>query len=168
MRNTFLTDLESDRVQLRPCVAADHEALFRVANDPLIWEQHNAHDRWKPGVFREFFTAGLENDLGMFVIISKDTGKVVGSTRYYKFAPEERAIRIGYTYFEKACWGTGLNRHVKQLMLDHAFQYANMIYFDVYEKNFRSQKALKRLGAHLAETNGDKLVFRLNKEDWTN
>ena len=42
-----------------PCAADDWDALFAVASDPLIWEQHPAHDRWQEPVFRAFFDDAL-------------------------------------------------------------------------------------------------------------
>ena len=42
-------------LELRPLRAEDYDALYAVASDPLIWEQHPDSDRWKPEVFREFF-----------------------------------------------------------------------------------------------------------------
>ncbi|NCZ78399.1 MAG: GNAT family N-acetyltransferase, partial [Burkholderiaceae bacterium] len=47
--------------------ADDHDALFAVARDPLIWEQHPAHDRWQPAVFRKLFDEGLASGGGLTV-----------------------------------------------------------------------------------------------------
>ena len=44
------------------------EALYEVARDPLIWEQHPAQDRWRPEVFSAFFEDGLSNDLGCYTL----------------------------------------------------------------------------------------------------
>lgn len=166
MRNTFLTVLENERVLLRPAVPADHDALFRAANDPLIWEQHNAHDRWKPGVFREFFTGGIENDLGCLIIIDKSSGQVAGSSRYYRYDSLEPAVRIGYTFISRNFWGSGLNAEVKLLMLEHAFTAVEAVYFDIYEKNFRSQKAVAKLGATLHRVQDDKQEWILTRAAW--
>lgn len=37
--------LEGERVLLRPLQPGDWDALFAVASDPLVWQQHPAHDR---------------------------------------------------------------------------------------------------------------------------
>ena len=34
-------------VEPRPLRADDFDALYAVASDPLIWEQHPAHDRYR-------------------------------------------------------------------------------------------------------------------------
>lgn len=161
----FNKKLEDEIVSLRPVVSSDFEALYAVASDPHIWEQHNAHDRWKEEVFKEFFADGMSNDLGMYLIIHKQSGAVIGGTRFYKYDPGQKEVRIGYTFLSRSSWGTGINRRVKKLMLDHAFLKVNTVYFDVYEKNFRSQFALKRLGAKVVDQQEDKLVFALNRAD---
>ena len=47
--------LEGERLILRPLVPADWDALFAVASDPLIWQQHPMHDRWQRPVFDALF-----------------------------------------------------------------------------------------------------------------
>src|SRR5205085_12535866 len=42
-------------VTLEPLRPEHLEELYAVASDPLIWEQHPMHDRWKRGVFEKFF-----------------------------------------------------------------------------------------------------------------
>ncbi|MGT2514383.1 hypothetical protein ACVOMT_09230 [Sphingomonas panni] len=51
--------LIGELVTLRPTNADDYDALYAVASDPAIWDQHPAHDRWQAAVFRGFFDAGL-------------------------------------------------------------------------------------------------------------
>lgn len=43
--------LENALVMLRPLQATDFADLYRVAADPLLWEQHPAHNRWQLDVF---------------------------------------------------------------------------------------------------------------------
>jgi RimJ/RimL family protein N-acetyltransferase len=62
--------LEGERLRLRPLVPADWEALFAVASDPLIWEQHPAHDRWQEPVFRAFFDDALANKGALWRLIA--------------------------------------------------------------------------------------------------
>ena len=62
--------LEGEVLRLRPLHAEDWDALFAVASDPLIWEQHPAHDRWQEPVFRAFFEDALANK-GALVVIDR-------------------------------------------------------------------------------------------------
>ena len=47
--------LENEKAVLRPLQEQDFEALYTVASDPNIWEQHPNKDRWKKDVFKVFF-----------------------------------------------------------------------------------------------------------------
>ena len=53
--------LAGELLRLRPLRAEDFEALFRVAADPLIWEQHPEPERCQEPVFRKFFRDALDS-----------------------------------------------------------------------------------------------------------
>ncbi|MCC6741751.1 MAG: hypothetical protein IT452_22215 [Planctomycetia bacterium] len=53
--------LTGELLQLRPLRVTDWDALYDVARDPLIWEQHPSSDRWKEPVFRAFFREAIES-----------------------------------------------------------------------------------------------------------
>jgi RimJ/RimL family protein N-acetyltransferase len=63
---------------------------------------------------------------------------------------EERAVSIGYTFLEKAAWGSGTNREMKELMLKYIFYTTSTVWFGVGEINLRSRKAVEKLGASLS------------------
>jgi RimJ/RimL family protein N-acetyltransferase len=47
-------------IYLRPLTLEDHDALYQVANDPLVWEQHPSPLRYKRDVFdAQIFSTGL-------------------------------------------------------------------------------------------------------------
>ncbi len=138
--------LEDARVKLRPLRADDFETLYAVAKDPLIWEQHPSRDRWKREVFETFFEGAMESG-GAFVILDKATGEVIGSTRFYEKEAAKSSFAIGYTFYARAYWGTGINSAVKSLMLDYAFGFVDAVCFHVGAGNRRSQIAVERLGA---------------------
>jgi len=162
--------LKSDRATLVPLVEADFERVYAVASDPLVWEQHPNRDRWQRDVFRRFFDGALESG-GAFKILDS-SGAVAGCTRYYDHDPEGRLIYIGYTFYGRKHWGTGINPAVKALMLDHIFQWVDRVRFSIGATNLRSQIAIGRLGAQkIGETfAGDppkhNFVYELAKADW--
>jgi RimJ/RimL family protein N-acetyltransferase len=47
--------LLGELLELRPLRADDFQALFRMAADPLVWEQHPERDRYQEATFRAFF-----------------------------------------------------------------------------------------------------------------
>jgi RimJ/RimL family protein N-acetyltransferase len=139
--------LENDYVILYPLKEADFEELYGAASDPLVWEQHPNKDRWKKEVFRNFFDGALQSK-GAFKIVDKETGEVIGSTRYYDYNEQEKSILIGYTFYARKYWGKGINQSVKKMMLDYAFTFVSKVYFHIGADNIRSQIAIGRIGAH--------------------
>src|SRR6185312_15160356 len=86
--------LRGNLVHLRPLRESDFEALFAVASDPLIWEQHPASDRYQEPVFRDFFRGGIESG-GAFLVLDATTGAVIGSTRYCNLRPVGAVAGLG-------------------------------------------------------------------------
>ncbi len=138
--------LENDTVSLIPLKEEDFELLYEVASDPLLWEQHPNNDRWQRDVFQNFFEGALASN-GAFKIVSKASGKVIGSTRFYNYDEAANSVFIGYTFYGRESWGTGVNSSVKKLMLEYAFENVSLVHFHVGAINKRSQIAVERLGA---------------------
>lgn len=141
--------LENDIVLLLPLQETDFDVLYATASDPKIWEQHPNKDRWKKEVFRVFFDGAVQSG-GAFKVVDKTTSQVIGSTRFYDYNKQENTIFIGYTFYATSCWGTGINRSVKTMMLDYIFQFVEMVHFHIGSENKRSQIAITRLGAEKA------------------
>lgn len=140
--------LKGDRVTLRPLKEEDRDALFSVASDPLIWEQHPQRNRYQRDVFDIFFDAAMASK-GALLILDTITGDVIGNSRYYDLQPE-KSVAIGYTFLSRRYWGGGYNKEIKKLMLEHAFCFVGKVVFYVSESNTRSIEALKKIGAVLA------------------
>ena len=138
--------LENHDLLIKPLLASDFERLYKIASDPLIWEQHPSKDRWKRDVFETFFQGAMESG-GAFKIVNKKTNEIMGSTRYYDYKEPESSIQIGYTFYARAYWGHGINLAVKKLMLDYIFQFVSNVKFQIGASNIRSQIAIQRLGA---------------------
>lgn len=155
--------LQSDTILLRPLQLDDFDGLFTVASDPLVWEQHPNKNRYEIEVFTKLFEEAIESK-SAFVIIDQKTNEIAGSSRYYDFKPEKSEIAIGYTFIARKYWATNFNRNLKNLMLNYAFQYVDSVLFHVGETNFRSQKAVEKLGAiKIGEVIGELLPNGLPK-----
>ena len=139
------TDLKNNLVWLEPLKQAHFEELYLVASDPLIWEQHPNPDRYKLDAFTNYFKGAMESG-GAFIIRDTLSGKAFGSSRYCAYDAAMKEIQIGYTFFERSCWGKSINKEVKTLMLNHAFNYVDKVAFYVGANNIRSQKAMERIG----------------------
>lgn len=140
--------LEGERVLLRPSTAEDWDALFAVASDPLVWEVHPAHDRWKEDVFRAYFDGGIASG-GALTIIDKGTGAVIGSSRFDNWKAGADEIEIGWTYLARSHWGGAYNAEIKRLMLDHIHRFVKTVVFTVGEGNVRSRRAMEKIGGRL-------------------
>ena len=146
--------LEGERLRLRPLRADDWDALFAVASDPLIWEVHPAHDRWKSEVFRAFFDDALAQG-GALVVIDRASGAVIGSSRYQGSQDDPIAtagagsVEIGWTFLARAFWGGVANREMKRLMVAHALASLAECRFAVGETNWRSRRAMEKIGGRL-------------------
>ena len=166
--------LENEKVVLSPLTNSDFEALFSVAADPLIWEQHPNPDRWQKEVFKGFFDGAIQSG-GAYKIVDKNNGQVIGSTRMYDYEKENNLIRIGYTFYARSYWGSGLNHEVKKLMMDYLFQFVDIVEYHVGAKNIRSQTSITRLGvkktgekevAYVGEPPRLNFIYQMHKDDW--
>ena len=142
--------LVGELVKMRPLQPEDWEELFAVAADRLIWELHPACDRYKEEVFREYFREGLESG-GALVAVDRGTQKIIGSSRYFRYGSDQSELEIGWTFLARSHWGGVYNGEMKRLMLDYAFKFVDRVIFLVGITNFRSQKAMKKIGGILTE-----------------
>lgn len=166
--------LENEQYLLRPLHQRDFEALYRVAADPRIWEQHPNRERYKKPVFQNFFEGALESG-GAFLVIDKPTNEILGSTRFYDLDETQKTILIGYTFYRTSSWGKGVNPAVKKLMLDYIFKYVDRVLFHVGKDNRRSRKAMEKLGAvcigeeeiaYYGEDSKVNAVYEIHRKDW--
>jgi RimJ/RimL family protein N-acetyltransferase len=137
--------LKGTLVELRPLRAADFDALYPVASDPLIWEQHPASDRWKPDVFRDYFQGALDSG-GAFLVLDAADGRIIGCTRYHDYSEPAGEVEIGWTFLARSHWGGRYNGEMKRLMLRHAFRFVRRVVFHVGVNNLRSRRAVEKLG----------------------
>ena len=137
--------LTGDLLELRPLRPEDFDDLFAVASDPLIWEQHPIKDRYQEEVFKGFFREALESGGALIAIDSRD-GRVIGSSRFYGYDKEKSEVEIGWTFLARSHWGGVFNGEMKRLMLSHAFRFVESVIFRVGPQNFRSQRAVEKIG----------------------
>ena len=138
--------LKNDLIHLLPLQETDFSALYKVASDPLVWEQHPNKLRYQRAIFQNYFEGALLSK-GAFLVRDTKTNEVIGCSRYYDFNENENAILIGYTFIGRKFWGKGYNKALKKLMLDYAFQFVDKVYFHIGAFNIRSQKAIEKIGA---------------------
>ena len=137
--------LKGKLLELRPLRASDFTDLYAVASDPLIWEQHPVKDRCKEDVFKGFFQESLDSG-GALIAIDSKTSQVIGSSRFHGYDQHKSEVEIGWTFLARSHWGGVYNREMKELMLRHAFTFVEHVLFLVGPHNFRSQRAVEKIG----------------------
>ena len=162
------------RVLIRPVAPADWDQMFAAASDPEIWALHPARDRYTEKVFRAYFDDAIACRSAL-TFVDRERGKIIGSSRYNAHDPATREIEIGWTFLARPYWGGSYNLEVKRLMLAHALTFVDTVLFWVGETNWRSQRAMEKIGGvrrpelkirSLAGTGHAHVVFEISKRDF--
>lgn len=148
------TTLEGPFVRLEP-LALDHaDGLRASGSDPVIWRwmptgtapsDGSGMDDWIAAALREA-EAGERTP---FAVVDRGSGRPIGSTSYLELRPEHRGLEIGWTWYARDRWGTGVNAACKLLLLEHAFERAGAIRVELKtdRRNERSRAAMEKIGA---------------------
>jgi RimJ/RimL family protein N-acetyltransferase len=161
--------LDGELVHLRPLQESDFDALYAIASDRLLWELHPSKDRTQEPVFREWFREAMGSG-GALAVLDRRDGRTIGTSRFDRFDPRRNEVEIGWTFLARSHWGGPYNGETKHLMLRHAFRSVDTVVFRVHSLNFRSQRAVEKLGAVRVGTEvdphgrGENLVFRLGRQ----
>ncbi len=86
-----------------------------------------------------------------FIIFDKTRNRFAGSTRFGRIDKKNKVVHIGWTWLGADFRGSGLNVHIKYLMLQYAFerlQYEK-VEFRIDERNIVSRKAVEKIGGTL-------------------
>ena len=163
--------LTSELLELRPLRADDFEALYAVASDRLIWEQHPNPERSQVEGFRKFFDDALQSG-GALIAIDRKNDQVIGSSRFHCYDLERSEIEIGWTFLARSHWGGIYNGELKRMMLAHAFKYVDNVIFFIGSTNVRSQRALEKIGGVRAGTKSDpngreSFIYRITRSQMT-
>ncbi len=170
----FQPYLKNGQVTAEPLQQSHFESLYKAASDPLVWEQHPNKNRWQLKAFENYFTGAIESG-GAFLVRDAQTNEVIGSSRYSDYIAETNTVSIGYTFFIRSHWGKGCNHALKQLMLDHIFQFVDTVRFYIGATNKRSQISIERFGAtkigeeeiaYYGEPEKLNFVYAITKEQW--
>ena len=154
MSDSFLQPrLSGQSISLFPLAPEHFEPLYSAASDPLIWAGHPSRLRYQKEEFSRWFEDALLSK-GALVVADRDSGQLIGSSRYYEYDKNKSEVAIGFTFLVRAAWGGEINRELKALMLGHAFAQVKTVWFHVDASNIRSQMAMKKIGvaeSHRAE-----------------
>jgi N-acetyltransferase len=144
--------LEGSKVQLVPLEDKHFDALIAMSSVAEIWE-HLSIPANDPGQLSSTLkSAVLNRMMGSeypFVILEKQTGKVIGCTRYMDMSKEHRKLEIGWTWNHPGYWQKGYNTEAKLLLLTYAFETLGCVRVQLKTRdaNQRSRNAILKIGA---------------------
>jgi len=163
--------LASELLLVRPLRRDDVEALWAISSDALLWAQHPAKERAERAGFEQWFEDAIDSG-GALVVLSRDEGEVIGTSRYGRLDAVRSEVEIGWTFITRRLWGGRVNGELKRLMLEHAFRSVGAVVFRIHAENVRSRRAVEKLGATLVATEidglgrGENVVYRLSAPRW--
>jgi RimJ/RimL family protein N-acetyltransferase len=177
--------LEDERVLLRPLRESDIQHLLAFAeNEPDLWKFSLTSAATKQGMEQYIAAAIKAKAAGTeypFIVFDKLTQQYAGCTRFYDIQVANSALQLGYTWYAKAFWGTGLNKHCKYLLLQFAFETlgAERVELRADNNNARSKAAMQSIGckvegvlrSHAVTSTGarrDSIVLSILKDEWKN
>lgn len=146
--------LENERVRLSPLTLENASFLKEVASQPGLVAYSPSFIE-TPEALRAYVREALEeqeqNRCIPLIIYDKMAEAYAGSTRYMHIQWSHKVLHIGSTWIGREFHGSGLNTHMKYLMLQHAFNSMKFekVEFRIDERNIRSRKAVEKLGATL-------------------
>ena len=174
--------LEGSFVRLVPLELKHVDALCAIGLDASLWT-------WTPvqisdcdgmRAFVEEALAEQRTGNGLpFATTLRETGQVIGSTRFMSTVPAHNRVEIGGTWIAPAWQRTRANTEAKYLMLRHAFEdwKCMRVELKTHARNAKSRAAILRIGAseegtlrkHMLEADGsirDSVYFSIVDDEW--
>lgn len=144
--------LTGPRILLRPLLASDAAALVAAAADGELWNLPFTvvpSDATIDAYLRTALDGRAAGTVMPFATLLRDTGRVIGSTRFWKIDRNNRKLEIGSTWIAASWQKTFVNTEAKYLMLRHAFEEMACVRVQLTtdEINAKSRAAILRLGA---------------------
>ncbi|WP_133646120.1 GNAT family N-acetyltransferase [Paraburkholderia flava] len=144
--------LTGQRVELHPLEQKHASGLVDAAADGELW---NLTVTVVPGsdTIDAYIATALEGQRAgtvmPFAIVDRDSGRIVGSTRFWKIDRKNRKLEIGHTWLSASVQRSSVNTECKYLLLSYAFETMECVrvQFTTDELNEKSRAAILRIGA---------------------
>ncbi|WP_299547749.1 GNAT family N-acetyltransferase [Seonamhaeicola sp.] len=146
--------LEDNRVKLTLLGMSNYKKLMDIAREPDL-VQYSPGKIDTPEDLKAYVQTAVDDYYNRtaipFIIFDKQANAYAGCTRFGHMNRHSKVLHIGWTWIGRAFQGTRLNKHVKFLMLQYAFETLKFdkVEFRVDERNLRSRKAVEKLDAKL-------------------
>jgi len=175
-------DLEGSFIKLEPLTLAHLDGLCEVGMDAELW-RWTTTSALSPDAMRSYVETALAwraaGTAIPFATVERNSGRVIGSTRFANIDATNRRLEIGWTWVAPPWQRSAANTEAKLLMLTHAFETLQClrVEFKTDALNERSRNALRRIGAteegtlrkHIITESGrvrDSVYFSILDSEW--
>lgn len=175
--------LEQGNIRLEPLSIEHLQGLITATQDGELWNirvTSAPHPDQVAAYIEHALQQREQQQRQAFAVINTQTGKVLGTSSYHDIVPNIRRLEIGYTWYAASVQRTHVNTTCKFLLLRHAFEDlgAQLVGFRTDNFNYRSQRAIERLGAkkdgvlrhHQPRKDGtvrDTVMYSIRAGEWT-
>lgn len=143
--------LQGDNCAIVELEMTDAEALAQCAEPILFAYLSRRPETWDASGMQRLLELISETPSSKFYTVRQGcaSGPVRGMTAFLDISEYNCRLEIGWTWLAAADHRTGLNRRIKRLMLDFAFDTlkALRVTLTCDSRNANSQRAIERLGA---------------------
>ncbi len=148
------THLENDFVILSLLDLSNYKHLVNIAQEKdLLY--YSPSDISNPDSLKEYVQQAVDDYYHQtaipYIIFDKIKNAYAGCTRFGLINWKNKVLHIGWTWIGREFQGTGLNKYIKFLMLQYAFETLEFekVEFRIDERNSRSRKAVEKIGGTL-------------------
>jgi N-acetyltransferase len=174
---------EGRHVRLEPIGAQHAEGLLAAGHYESLWTVTVQPPLdCAEAVARYLATAArnvADGNEVVFAIMHRDSGALIGSTRWMDISRPHRRLEIGGTWITPAHQGSAANTEAKYLQLRHIFEVlgAYRVQLKTDLRNTQSQRAMEKIGAvregvlrrHMVVRDGfvrDSVYYGITDIDW--
>ncbi len=167
-----LEPLAAEHVPALTDIALAHLEAFRLTSTPT-----------DPATAEAYFAkASRQRDAGTahpVAVVLQKGGRTVGCSRLSEIEVGHRRCELGFSWYDPALFGSGVNVESKLLLLGFAFERLGLHRVQIHTdtRNLRSQRAIEALGArqegvlrrHQVAKDGyvrDTVVYGITDLDW--
>ena len=173
--------IETERLILRKAVMRDAADIHRYAQDKevarhVLWEAHKSMADTRAYV--RYLLYQYRNGLpGSWVIVLKETNRVMGTIGYMSYSADNATVEVGYSLAREA-WGKGLMTEALTAVVDESFRSLQLHRIEAmhFSDNPASGRVMEKCGmtheGHMRERICCKGVFRdvemwgIIRKDW--
>lgn len=157
--------LENERAKLIPLLRTHFDILLPLSKQVDLFT-YGPSDISSPEKLRAYINEACkkaeQGDAMPFLIYDKKQQAYAGSSRFGMIDMYNKVLHIGWTWLGNDFRGSGINTHMKFLMLRYAFEYMDMekVAFRVDARNLRSRKAVEKIGGILEGVLRSKVIVK--------